>query len=652
MINKNSYQHMVLDYYVDRLKSIHEKRRERILKLKDRKGAENYRNEIRRKINRAFGVLPKRTPLNATTVKVINVTSYRIENVIFESRPGFVVSANLYVPNSISAQAPAVLGCCGHAIEGKAYELYQGFAQALVQHGFVVLVYDPIDQGERDQYLGLSKDERPRGMCHAHNTIGKQMELVGEFFGTWRVWDGIRAHDYLRSREEVDPSRICVTGNSGGGTLTTYLWALDSRFAAAAPSCFVNTFIRNLTNEEPADCEQCPPDILHFGCDHADLLIAAAPKPILLLGQKYDFFDLRGLQEAYSDISRISHLLGARRNDVQLFIGPTTHGYTEHNRAAMVGFFARHMGMATKKNIAIKPIKRSTLNATKSGQVVSEGSIRTYEIIKKQATRISQKRKDPSKKDLPRLLRKLLQIPAVKGIPDYRILKPFQLKGADSSSIARFGVETEPGIVVILKKVTEKPPTQIDPSSRVRLWIPHIDSLKDIESDPLAQSLLRSGDVFFLDVRGIGESMPVCVKGGFLHPYDWDYMFHAHGLMLGESYMGRRIFDLLRTMDLLCSEGVQHIDLFGRGLGSLISLFAACLHPNVRSITVKNSISSYRSLTERAWTPWPSSVFVRNLLKHFDLSDCHDYLGKRLKSLDPWGSDPSKQQFPGSDLST
>ena len=79
--------------------------------------------------------------------------------------------------------------------------------------------------------------------------MGKQQELLGEFFGMWRAWDGIRALDYLLRRPEVDKARVGLTGNSGGGTMTSWLWALDERFTMAAPSCFITTFERNLANE-------------------------------------------------------------------------------------------------------------------------------------------------------------------------------------------------------------------------------------------------------------------------------------------------------------------------------------------------------------------------------------------------------------------
>ena len=172
--------------------------------------------------------------------------------------------------------------------------------------------------------------------------MGKQLELVGDFFGMWRVWDGMRALDYFLARPEVDTTRVGLTGNSGGGTVSTWLWALDERITMAAPSCFVTTFLHNLENELPADSEQYPPGVIGSGLDMADFIIARAPSPALLIGKRYDFFNRRGLQQAFDDVSKFYDLIGAPAANRDSFIGPQEHGFSRHNQEAMVGFFARH----------------------------------------------------------------------------------------------------------------------------------------------------------------------------------------------------------------------------------------------------------------------------------------------------------------------
>ena len=129
-----------------------------------------------------------------------------------------------------------------------------------------MLIFDPIGQGERLQYAHAELKPAHRASASASTCYaGNQQFLVGEFFGAWRAWDGIRALDYLLTRPEVDPKHVGITGNSGGGTMTTWLCGVEPRWTMAAPSCFVTTFRRNLENELPADTEQCPPHALALG---------------------------------------------------------------------------------------------------------------------------------------------------------------------------------------------------------------------------------------------------------------------------------------------------------------------------------------------------------------------------------------------------
>ena len=94
----------------------------------------------------------------------------------------------------------------------------------------------------------------------------------------------------------------------------------------AAPGCFVTTFLTNLENELPADCEQYPPGVIGAGLEMIDFLIARAPKPAIILGQQYDFCERRGVREAFGELQRFYRLFGAG-DKAALFVGPSTHGY-------------------------------------------------------------------------------------------------------------------------------------------------------------------------------------------------------------------------------------------------------------------------------------------------------------------------------------
>ena len=272
--------------------------------------------EVRAKLALCFEPKPERTPLNATVTGTLERDGYRIELLTYESRPGLLVTANLYLPEATAENPgphPGVLGVCGHSTVGKADEKYQAFCVELARAGFATLILDPIGQGERFQW---PKGEPARGKGGSefggtvgeHNQLDRLMRPTGQWFGSWRAWDGVRGIDLLAERDDVSIEPFLgVTGNSGGGTLTCLVSAWDDRVSAAAPSCYVTTLARNLRNELPADAEQCPPRMLALGMDHHSFLVptllgggrtdpsrthASGSGHVTILSKRADFFDV------------------------------------------------------------------------------------------------------------------------------------------------------------------------------------------------------------------------------------------------------------------------------------------------------------------------------------------------------------------------
>lgn len=199
---------------------------------------------------RQIGGLPERTPLNAKTVGELKGKGYRVEKILFESRPGHHVTANLYLPET-TGPYPGVLIPCGHSHTGKAAGGYQRMSILLARNGMAALCYDPIGQGERYQSLDFQHDhetfdsvsyrlETPHRRVQFLPTVEHTLMGVGSIqLGTntaqYRIWDGMRAIDYLQSRDDILADKIGCAGNSGGGTLTAYLMALDARRATRLP---------------------------------------------------------------------------------------------------------------------------------------------------------------------------------------------------------------------------------------------------------------------------------------------------------------------------------------------------------------------------------------------------------------------------------
>jgi len=620
----NEYRHMMFDYFIKKTRKIYYERKKKLKSIKNRKEAEKYQEIIREKIKKAFSPLPlaEKTPLNPKIAGIIKRNGYRIEKVIFESMPSCFVTANLYIPENSEGPFPAVVAPCGHSKEGKGEPKYQEFCQRLVHNGFLVLIYDPFDQGERDQYYFLpEKLPVKRDCCIAHNMIGKQMNLIGEFFGSYRLWDGIRAIDYISMRDEWDKKVLGITGNSGGGTLTTWLWANDERLNIAGPSCFITPFLYNLENELPQDSEQYPLGILGEGIELADFFISRVPFPLILLGQKYDYFDIRGFKEICEEVNFFYRIFDKEEN-FTYFIGNNTHGYWTDAQKAMVSFFCK---IAGKKIVNEKPEiiieKEENLFATKKGNVISEGSKPLYEIIREKAENIIRNRKKINEDELKKKIRKILSIPEIIDTPDYRVLRPVSIKG---ETIGRYAIETEENIWVILKRRKVERPYYLEVEEEINLYIP------DISSEDEIRKIEGKTSDFFVDLRGFGESMPD-LKRYFFHPYRYDYMFDGFYLLFGESYIGKRVYDALSVIKLLESLGSKRINLYGNKQGAIISIFVCLFSDLIKSATFKKLPYSFYSLIKSPYTKLPSSNFPKSILKITDIPEMLDSVKKKTE---------------------
>jgi hypothetical protein len=631
------YGHMVQEYYVARVRKIFEERRKERAAIRTRREALKLQERLRRDFAAIFGPWPARTPLRPRMTGVVEARGYRIEKLLIESRPSFLVSANLYIPSGLRAPAPAVLAACGHTNEGKAAGTYQTFVQGLVQKGFVVLIYDPIGQGERIQYPDR-EGRSALGLCAEHNMLGGQQILLGDWFGSWRTWDGIRCLDYLLTRPEVDPARVGMTGNSGGGTLTGWVSANEDRLCMSAPGSWVTSIRSNVENELSCDIEQMPPGFLERGLDHSDCFLVHAPRPVIVLSQQRDFFDVRGARAAFLELQRMYRLLGAA-DHVRHFIGPQTHGYGKPLREAMYGFFLRHAGQqgsAREPRILVR--SEAELQAAPGGSVANAGSRRVLEFTRERADALREKRKRLGPEQVAKEVGRLLAVPVRQGVPAYRILRPAVVK---DELWHGYAVETEPGIQAVVTMVCPDRQEQfaVPAEKACTLLVPHTDAAEDLGNRRIRGMLRGGGRLFAVDPRGIGQSMSrACSGSDFFNPYDCDYHFNSLGQMLQEPYQGRRVFDVLRTLDWLYSCGYRDVCLFGRGLGALTALFAGLLEPRVRRITLAHVPPSYDALTRPPVQQWPHSALVFGFLKTLDLPDCHRALGARLRVIAPWNA--------------
>ena len=240
-----------------------------------------------------IGGLPKeRTALNAKEGEVKAYDGFTLQNVMFESMPGVYVVGHLFLPRGEGRKAPypVVILAMGHSDKGICYPSYAAHAVMMARAGFAVFAVDPIGQGERRQ--GAAKFDGAFGECSMeHTRLGARGWLVGWDAARFRIWDLMRAIDWLETRLDLDCTRLGICGTSGGGTMSTYMQALDERVKVAFPNCFVSSIREVFGARGCHDAEQFYWGQLKGGVNHAALLAMGMGRVDLGVGSRWeDYF--------------------------------------------------------------------------------------------------------------------------------------------------------------------------------------------------------------------------------------------------------------------------------------------------------------------------------------------------------------------------
>ena len=630
-MNRQPYPYPLEEHYIHRMRETCRVRAKRVASIRTPDDLLRYRQRVRRALNAAFGRFPAKTPLNARVWRTSDWGDHRIEHVTFESRPGMLVTANLYLPVKTAGPFPGVVFPCGHYEHGKAAPLYAAACVRLAREGYAALIYDPLGQGERDLYSHVDTKGRLAcgKCCDSHNVFGRQLHAAGEWFGTWRLWDGIRATDYLASRPEVDATRLAVTGQSGGGTLSAYLWAMEPRFKAVASSCWCTSYLNDDENGMPADEEQYPPGFVAAGYDKVDFFAVRAGEPVLLLGQEQDFFDDRGLKAGYTELARLHTLAGGDPALCALSMDTTTHLYSEPAQVAMITFFNQLFGKGAPA--AQAPVTERTpaeLQVTTSGDVWKEGSRPAPVIAVQRLHALAKRRRPVAAADLPGVIRKALKIPPDIPVPNHRRL--FHLAEYEEEKkrqFLRFIVDVEPDLCLELRHICKDwIPYRLNATPVTTLFLPDVDGFTEVQN---LQTMAGCEDFWVLDVRGLGFQRALPSEPYTL--YGHDYMAAGHAVLFGETLLGDRVRDVLSTLRLLKAEGgAGTFKLVGRRQGAVLALLAAALEPDVVSVSCREAPESFLALATAPFTMWPAVNFPHGVLRAFDLADVRSMLHGRL----------------------
>ncbi|MFN0084635.1 MAG: acetylxylan esterase [Blastocatellia bacterium] len=581
---------------------------------------------LRERMVRALGGFPARTPLNARVVGSLERAEYRIEKIIFESQPGFYVTANLYLPKQGRAPYPGILFPLGHEPGGKAYPVWQQMLGALAKKGYVALTWDPLGQGERVQLYDSDWGEsKVRESTTEHTLAGIQCLLLGDNLARHTIWDGMRAIDYLVSRPEVDPARIGCTGNSGGGTMTAYLSTLDDRIQVAAPSCYITSWRRLLETIGPQDAEQVLLPWLRDGLEHADFVHAFAPRPYLMLSAIRDFFAISGARETYAEAKRGYAALGAPER-LSMVEADDEHGYTKPRRLAAYRWFGRWLKGAEDQGPEpeVEIATADELQCTGTGQVVT--SIGGETIFSLNQQRMAQLgRKEPALTDLAsyqeeirRRVRQTSRIDAPTGAVSARAYGEIARSGY---RIQKLVYESEPGIAAPALLFLPDPPEARRPAI---LYVHGRGKSAEAGPGQEIEQLIKAGFVVLaIDLRGVGETQLQANKQGTeFYRYFGDYDTAMTALLIDRPLVGMRALDVRRAIDLLAARAEvdgARIYGFGKEAGAVPLLYAAVFDDRIKKIALEEMLVSYQTVINSRIHRHVFEHVVPGALKAYDL---------------------------------
>ncbi len=288
----------------------------------------NRAAELRQQILVSAGLwpMPAKQPIKAVIFGKLDRGDHTVEKVYFESYPGFYVTGNLYRPKNATGKLPAVLCPHGHWAYGRLENQpnHSGPARAIsfARQGYVAFSYDMVGYNDSSTITHRFAD---------HNATGVEALWGINLLGL-QLWNSIRVVDFLTSLPEVDASRIACTGESGGGTQTFLLMAVDERISLSAPVNMVSFLMQG-----GSLCENAPN--LRIDTNNVELASLMAPRPMMMVSATGDWTK-NTMTSEFPAVRSIYRLFGAENKLTAVQID-APHNYNQQSREAVYGWFAR-----------------------------------------------------------------------------------------------------------------------------------------------------------------------------------------------------------------------------------------------------------------------------------------------------------------------
>jgi cephalosporin-C deacetylase-like acetyl esterase len=657
--------------------------------VKDRAGWEKFRDARLRALRTSLGRFPP--PPKSLKVRVtreLKGDGYRIENLVFESRPGLVVTANLYLPARPPRSMPGILISHSHHNPKTQGEL-QDMGMTWARSGCLVLVLDHLGHGERRQHPFRTAKDYPhpfrpgRQDYYFRYPTGLQLQLAGESLLGWMVWDLMRGVDLLLARPGVDKDRIILLGAvAGGGDPAAVTAALDPRVKAVVPFNFGGP---QPDYAIPADADR---DFYYFGIGYwestrclrlgaldgfAHWLIVASVAPRRLLYAHEFAWDPKPdpvwprLKKVFGWYGAGDHLAAAfGRGNLKGKPPESSHcnniGWL--HRSKIYPVFKRWFRMDVPEEYSKRRTPDELLALTK--EAVREFRPRPVhalaaELAEKQIAaarrRLANLKPPQRRKHLRQVWARLLGEVAPAAEPKVRVQKKQQLGDVTAERLA---LEVEPGIVV--------PVLLLVPGHKQGASVPVVVGVAQDgkqaflrqRSGPLAE-LLRGGVAVCLpDVRGTGETRPA---GASRRHGGADTSISATEWMLGQTLVGARLRDVRSVLRYL--RGRADIDrgrvaLWGNSfappnpksrdlavpldaerypqqaepLGGLVAMLGALFEDEVRAVVVRGGLVGYLSLLQSPFCHVPHDAIVPGVFEAGDICDLAAAVAPRALRLE------------------
>jgi hypothetical protein len=548
-----------------------------------------HKELLRRKLLDSWGGFP-REPCELAPRKLGEIPrdGYRVEKIVFQTRPGVLMTANAYVPDG-AGKRPAVLCVHGHWRGAKQDPVPQARCIGLAKLGFFVLAVDAFGAGER----GIGK---ALGEYHGEMT-GALLWPSGLSLSGIQVYENMRAVDYLQTRPEVDGTKVGITGASGGGNQTMYAGAFDERFSCVVPVCSVGTYCSYL-GAACCVCEVVPDAVTYT--EEWGLLAMVAPRALMVINATKDAFQF-SVGEAQQSIARAQHVfrLFGQAWKAAHTIFESGHDYGKEMREAMYGWMTLHLkGEGKGSPIAEPPLAVEDPETLRCypGESRPDDFLTLPRFAAAETDKIIVAINSNRPDHLEHWKNTAMQM---RHALEHQVLGGFSAapaaKGTAASPVIDLAndsvrvIEPEPGIEVQIRVDSGRTP------EKPLAIVVDLDGSEHARATDLAKALASAGWTrVFLDLRATGR---YAVAGDRIGRAP-DHNSAEWSLWTGRPLLGQWIMDVRAAVEAISQgnpEALERTTFIGVGPASLVALGAAIYEPRIARLVMVDSLASFKS---------------------------------------------------------